>query len=111
MELPKFMFVESPELTGASFILSTAEPVILAKVIKLNGIEDMQNFKDRTIESFKFIDGYRIAVQYYSNIPTGTQNKATESTKNALNAIASFYFKTRIEPKISFYKRYLITQI
>jgi len=108
MELPKFMFVESPELTGSSFILSTAEPVILTKVIKFNSIEDMQNFKDRTIESFKFIDGYRIAVQYYANIPTGTQNKATESTNNVLNDIASFYFKTRVEPKLSFYKRYAV---
>ena len=39
MNLPKFLFVESPEMPGAGFVLTSQAPCYMAKVLKTGDVK------------------------------------------------------------------------
>lgn len=108
MQLPQFMFVESPELEGAAFMLSTTATPFIAKVLKFNNDKDFQTFKSNTKNPYSLINGYRVAVQYYTAFNHDVILSDISDLSNILDKMAIFYLEHRITPKSNVYKRYLL---
>lgn len=106
MLLPKFLFVESPEMPGAGFILNSESPFYMAKVLKFNKPEDLEMFSMKSNSLFSLVPGYMIALQYFTVIGSKVSISIDqEDLKVCLNQMASYYLESKITPNKTYYKR------
>lgn len=105
MQLPKFLFVDSPEIKGAGLILSTSIPYQIVKLTKFNKPEDFELFRMQSNKPFEPVPGYMIVLQEYAALD---KSKPIEDIKPLLQEMALYYLETKIEPNKGYYKRNLL---
>lgn len=109
MLLPKFLFVESPELPGAGFILTSQPPCYIAKVYKFNKPEELEMFRMKSNQLFSLVPGYMILVQYFTTFGNETSTALDQDdVKVCLNQMTNFYLESKVLPNKTYYKRNLL---
>lgn len=113
MQLPEFVFINSKDLAGGEYILSTRPPYYVLRAYRFEDPQSFENFivKNNILNDCVEVPGYNILVAYIGTIeqvslsPILGHNVPRELINNFTNLL-NFYEKERIKGNESRLKKY-----